>query len=173
MDSVSVALRAVAVQHWLSITVMLSAILLPLVGVGALGRWSAGRRLWQVSAIWTGGCFTFLIYFAAAFVFAVCWGGEIGESGKNRLARAYGTPVANALEAFHRDSGVYPRELRALVPTYLSRSALTAPESSVLRYPFEYRADSGRFELLVRFVGPGMNECRIQPGTSWRCGGYF
>ena len=85
----------------------------------------------------------------------------------------YGAPAFSAIEAFHRDSGAYPATLRALVPKYLSQAALTAPESSVLRYPFEYRADSGRFELVVRYTGPGMNTCRIRPGNAWKCSGYF
>lgn len=173
MDSVSVALRAVALQRWLSIAAMLSGVVVPLVAVWALRPWSARRQAWQASLIWVGGCFTSLLYCAAAYVFGVCWGGETGESGKNRLARAYGEPVVRALEAFHRDSATYPRTLRALVPTYLAPTALAAPESSVLHYPFEYRADSGRFELLVRYTGPGMNECRIGPNRTWRCGGYF
>jgi len=173
VDSVTAALRAIAVQQWLSIAAMLSIPVIPVVGIWGIRRWSAGRRAWQAGIMWGGGCFTLSLYAAVAFAFAVCGGGEIGESGKNRLARAYGTPVVTALEEFRRDSGAYPRALSALVPRYLSRSTLTAPDSSVLRYPFEYRADSGIFELLVRYGGPGMNTCRIRPGTAWRCGGYF
>ena len=173
MDSVSVALRAVALQSWFSIGAVCSVVVVAFLGIWGLLRWSAGRRAWQAAGIWLSGCLAMMMYGLVAIVFAVCWGGEIGESGKNRLARAYGTPVVAALEAFHHDSGAYPPILRALVPRYLSPAVLSAPESSVLRYPFEYRVDSGGFELLVRYVGPGMNECRIHPGAVWHCGGYF
>ena len=153
--------------------VMLSGVVIPVLAIWALRRLSAGRRAWQAGLIWVSGCLTSLLYFAVAYVFAVCWGGAIGASGKNRLARAYGAPVVGALEAFHRDSAYYPRTLRELVLTYLTSSALAAPELSVLRYPFEYRADTGGFELLVRYGGPGMNECRIGADKAWRCHGYF
>jgi hypothetical protein len=160
-------------QEWLGTIALLSAIVVPLIGIWGLQRWSAGRRGWRLGATWVGGCLTMLVYGTVAFVFAVCWGGGVGESGKSRLARAYGTPVVAALEEFHRDSGAYPAALRTLVPRYLSRPSLTAPDSSVLGYPLEYRADSGTFSLTVRYVGPGMNTCRIRHGTAWRCSGYF
>ena len=114
-----------------------------------------------------------LLFCGVAFVFSTCWGGQVGEFGKNRLARAYGAPVVAALEAFHRDSAAYPRTLAVLVPHYLSAATLAAPQFSVLKYPFEYRADSGTFELIVRYTGPGMNQCRIRAGTRWRCDGLY
>ena len=174
MDSVSVALRAVAIQHWLSGAAILSAIAVPIAALWFLRRWSAGRRAWQASLIWISGCFTMLVYVAVAFIFAVCWGGQTGsEPAEHRLARAYGTPVLDALDAFHRDSGAYPRTLPALVPRYLSPDALRAPEDSRLRSQFDYRADSGRFELSIRYYGPGVNRCRVGPGRQWLCSGYF
>jgi hypothetical protein len=173
VDSITVALRIVALQRWLSIASMLSILLVPCVGIVLLRRGTKGWKPWAAVSAWLSGCAAFLVYAAAAFVFGVCWGGEIGESGKNRLARAYGEPVFAALERYHQDSAAYPRELAKLVPRYLSADQLRAPERSVLHYPFEYRADSGRFKLLVRYVGPGMNTCRIEPAHTWQCSGYF
>jgi hypothetical protein len=173
MDSVSVALRAVAIERWLSNAALLSILAVPILALWLLRRWSAGRRAWQASLIWVSGCFTTLMFVGAAFVFAVCWGGETGEPGAHRLVRAYGTPVVDALEAFHHDSGAYPRTLPALVPRYLSPAALTAPDSSRLQSHFEYRADSGSFELSIRYYGPGVNRCRVGPGRPWSCSGYF
>ena len=167
------ALRAIAIENWLSMLAVLSGLVVVVFGIRALRRWSAGRRVWQGALGWLGGCSMLLLYVAIAAVFVVCRNGEIGESGKNRLARAYGEPVIAALEGYRRDSGAYPRSLDSLVPRYLTRASLRAPEVSVLRHPFEYRADSGRFELLVQFSGPGMNECCFRPGTAWRCGRYF
>jgi hypothetical protein len=110
MDSVTVALRAVAIENWLSGAAILSALAVPIV----------------------------------------------------------------ALEACHRDSSAYPKTLRDLVPKYLSPAALTAPDDDArLKSHFEYRADSGRFELSLRYYGPGVNRCRVGPGTSWSCSGYF
>ena len=124
MDSVSAALRAVAMERWLSNAAMLSIIAVPILALWLLRRWSAGRRAWQASLVWISGCFTTLVYVAAAFIFAVCWGGHTGgEVPEHRLVRAYGTPVLDALEAFHHDSGGYPASLRALVPRYLSPAA--------------------------------------------------
>ena len=37
----------------------------------------------------------------------------------------------------------------------------------------DYRVVGGSYELVVRYTGPGMNECRIRPRTTWNCGGYF
>jgi hypothetical protein len=173
VDSISVALRAVAVQNWLSIAAALSGIAVPILGVVALLRWAARRPWWRATALWISGCSGLLVYAAVAFVFAVCWGGEIGESGMNRLARAYGAAVVAGLDRYRAEKGSYPTQLRDLVPQYISSAELSAPTNSVLEYPFEYRADSGSFELVVRYVGPGMNECRIRPGAKWHCGGYF
>jgi hypothetical protein len=85
----------------------------------------------------------------------------------------YGAPVVAALDRYRREHGDYPTSLGDLVPAYMAGSELRAPEASMLRYPFEYRADSGSYELLVRYVDPGMNECRYTPRTAWHCGGYF
>ena len=152
---------------------MLSVVVAPFVGIWYLLRLSNDKSGWRVVGLWTSGCLGLLTYCAAALVFAICSGGEIGESGKNRLARAYGAPVVAALERYHRDHGGYPTNLGDLVPAYVAGSDLRAPEASVLKYPFEYRADSGSYRLLVRYVGPGMNECRYTPRTAWHCGGYF
>lgn len=173
MDSVTVALHAVTVQRWTSIIAMLSVIAVPLLGSRLLVRWSRGRPFWTGAAIWVSGCSSLLLYGAVAFIFAVCWGGEIGESGKNRLARAYGAPVISALERYHSARGEYPKNLGDLVPEYLSGDQLRASDESVLANPFEYRVDSGSYDLSVQFGGPGMNECHYRPGKAWRCGGYF
>lgn len=114
-----------------------------------------------------------LLYAVIAFVFAVCWGGEIGESGKARLARAYAQPVVDALAQYRDAHGTYPAHLSELVPSHLRDEALRAPEAGPLGYPFEYRRDSVAYELTVRYVGPGMNECNYRPGMGWNCGGYF
>jgi hypothetical protein len=167
------ALHAVTVQRWLSLAAIASAVVFPLAGLGLLSRWSQHRPAGQSAAIWLGGCSSLLLYAGAAVVFAVCWGGEIGESGKNRLARAYGAPVITALERYYQDRRVYPNALADLVPSYLHPEQLTAPQASVLHYPFEYRADTGSYELVVRYVGPGMNTCRYKRHGSWRCEGYF
>src|SRR5690348_9477330 len=82
--------------------VMLSGVAIPVLAIWALRRLSAGRRARQATLIWVSGCFTSLLYFGVAYVFAVCWGGEIGESGKNRLVRAYGAPVVAGLEVLTR-----------------------------------------------------------------------
>jgi hypothetical protein len=173
VDSISVALRVVALQRWLSIGSMFSILVVPSISVVWLWRRTHGWKPWAIAGTWLSAFAVCIVYVTAAFVFGVCWGGEIGESGKNRLARAYGAPVFAALERYHEDSAAYPRQLSALVPRYLTADQLRAPEQSVLTYPFEYRADSGRFHLLVRYVGPGMNTCRIEPGQAWRCSGYF
>lgn len=173
MDSVSAALRAVSYQNWFAITALVSTIAVPVLGIWAMRRLTGRLRRWQAAAVWVSGCFSLLLYANVALFFAVCWGGEIGESGKNRLARAYGTPVVAALEAYRRDLGSYPNALGQLVPGYLTPDALRAPDNSVLQYPFEYRADSGRYELVVRYGGPGMNTCSYRPASQWQCGGHF
>lgn len=173
MDSVSVAPRVVALQNWLSIVAVLSVFVVGPAGIVMLRRWTKHRPRWEVAGVWFGGCSGLLVYVAAVFVFGVCWGGEIGESGKRRLARAYGAPVVAALTRYQGDKGQYPKTLIELVPKYLSDVELRAPDVSVLRYPFEYRADTAGYELLVRYTGPGMNECRYSPARHWHCGGYF
>jgi|SRR5262245_6721238 len=173
MDSISVALRAVRLQNWMSIFALFSVFVVPvLFGVG-FQRLASGRAIWQQITLGLSAILTSLLYVGAAFVFAVCWGGEIGESGKNRLARAYGAPVVSALAAYKTETGDYPRDLRDLVPVYLTPTALRAPEDGPLKYPFEYSRDSSGFQLVVRYVGPGMNTCRYSPGQRWACGGYF
>lgn len=174
VDSVSVALRSVAVQHWLSVLAVLSSLVIPVLGITLLRHWSHRKARWQGTAIWLSGCLSLLVYGCAAFIFGVCAGGEIGESGKQRLARAYGTPVVNALERYHQARRAYPPALRDLVGPYLSAGDLAAPATSVLGFPFYYStSDSASYVLLVRFVGPGMNDCLYTPQTRWRCRGYF
>lgn len=98
----------------------LSIFVVLICGVWGLRRWTAGRRGWRVDLVWVSACSTMLLFCGVAFVFSTCGGGQVGEFGKNRLARAYGAPVVAALEAFHRDSAAYPRTLAVLVPRYLS-----------------------------------------------------
>jgi hypothetical protein len=172
-DSVSAALRTIAIQHGLAVAALVSGLVVPLAGLWLLRRAAERSPAGRATAIWASGCFSLLAYAGAALVFGVCWQGEIGESGKGRLARALGAPVIGALDAYHRERGDYPSSLRDLVPAYLSPSELHAPESSPLRHAFEYRADSGRYELWVSYTGPGMNTCRYRPGSQWRCSGYF
>jgi hypothetical protein len=173
MDSVDAALRAVRLQHSVAIIAFVSAFVLPGVSLLALRRMTAGRtgRVW--AAAWLAGGTSALLYAAVAFVFSVCWGGQIGESGKSRLARAYGAPVIIALRHYDQTAGAYPERLADLVPGYLKSESLRAPDQVPLQYPFEYKRDSLGFQLLVRYVGPGMNECRYTPTAGWHCGGYF
>lgn len=51
------------------------------------------------------------MYVAIALVFAICWGRKIGEAGKARLARAYATPVIEALDRYHSVTHAYPSDL--------------------------------------------------------------
>jgi len=173
VDSVSAALRAVALQKWLAIAALVSCVAVPVIAIALLIRWTENRGSGARVAIWTTGCGALLVYAAAACLFAVCGGGEIGESGKNRLARAYGTPIVAGLERYRQVTGAYPDSLSELVPRFVARSQLAAPTASVLEYPFEYHRRGGTFELVVRYVGPGMNECRFTPGRIWQCSGYF
>jgi hypothetical protein len=113
------------------------------------------------------------MYVAIALIFAVCWGGEIGESGKARLVRAYATPVIEALDRYHSVTHAFPGDLSELVPAYLSAEALHAPEQKPLDSAFQYSRDSAGYQLSVRYGGPGMNECRYRPDTQWHCSGYF
>jgi hypothetical protein len=172
-DSVAAALRSIAIQHWLSVAALVSALVVPLVGVWLLRRAAERTSVARASAIWASGCFSLMVYAGAALVFGVCGGGEVGESGKTRLARALGAPVIRALDTYHGAHGGYPSSLRELVPAYLSASALHAPERSPLGYPFAYESDGGGYELWMSYTGPGMNTCRYRPGSRWQCTGYF
>jgi hypothetical protein len=173
MDSVSAALNAVRLQNWLSELAVISVFGVGLAGIVLLRRWTERRPRWEVAVMWLSGCSGLLFYAAAAFVFGVCWDGQIGEPAKRRLARAYGAPVVAALSRYRNEIGKYPTALIDLVPKYLPEVELRAPDASVLHYPFEYRADSAGYELLVRYTGPGMNECRYTPTRRWHCSGYF
>jgi hypothetical protein len=173
VDSVTAALHAVRAQNGASIAAFLSIVVLPLGAGFLLLRYTRSRPAWQRLALGVSWTVSSLAYAAAAIVFAVCWGGEVGESGKSRLARAYGAPIIEALAAYRAVTHRYPNQLSELVPTYLSGEALRAPEYGPFQYPFEYKPDSLGYELLVRYVGPGMNECRYRPSRPWRCGGYF
>jgi hypothetical protein len=173
MDSVDVALQAVRLQDSVSIVAFVSAFLVPGIALFALRRATAGRTREARVAAWLAGCTSALLYAAVAFVFSVCWGGRIGESGKSRLARGYGAPVILALAHYDQTVGAYPERLADLVPGYLSSENLRAPDRGPLHHPFEYTRDSLGFQLLVRYVGPGMNECRYTPTAGWHCGGYF
>lgn len=82
-------------------------------------------------------------------------------------------PVIAALEAFARDSGVYPRSLEALVPGYLDGDALALPSQAQEAYPFEYTVADSTYRLSFRYVGPGMNKCTFHPLTKWACTGHF
>ena len=124
-------------------------------------------------AIWTSGCFSLLLYAFVAFVFAVCRGGEIGESGKYRLAKAYGARIFEAIDKYHRANNTYPPTLGSLVPQFLTVDELRASEDSPLKSGFRYRVDSGSYKLSIEFHEPGVNTCRVQPGSAWICGGYF
>jgi hypothetical protein len=172
-DSVSSALRLASFQLWTARTVLLSVVVVPAVAVFWLRHLARQRARRQKIELWITGIFSMLLYSVIAFVFSVCAGGEIGESGKTRLARAYGEPVVHALEAYRADHQQYPLVLPDLVPKYLTAEALRAPAGPPLGYPFEYRRDSSSYELLVRYVGPGMNECRHTARGPWSCSGYF
>jgi hypothetical protein len=173
MDSVSAALHTVRVQHWMATAALVSVLIVP-IAIGALWfRNRPGRSRRQQVALGFSTFLAALLYAMIAFVFAVCRGGEIGESGKSQLARAYGAPVIEALNSYHSATHSYPAQLRDLVPGYLSPAALHAPESEPLKYPFEYSRDSSDYELSVRYTGPGMNDCVYRPGHGWHCVGYF
>lgn len=172
-DSIEAALRLIAIQKWLSLAAVVSCIVVPVLGIWGLRRTTRNRSTARASATWATGCLVLVVYGGVAFVFGVCTGAEFPESGKARLARALGEPVVNALGAHHEASGSYPGTLAELVPQYLTGSALRAPENSPLGHPFRYDVDSGRYELSVSYVGPGMNTCSFRPDTKWRCGGFF
>ncbi len=68
----------------------------------------------------------------------------------------------------------YPVTLQELVPEYLSKGVLEAPECEWDRYPLEYERSEAGYELTFRYVGPGMNLCTYRSETSqWACRGYF
>lgn len=173
LDSVDAALRSIRLEHSLSIAAVITC-----VGACIAGVWWLRRAPRQGNVVPAGiarlsGCLAFAVVAGSAFLFGVCAGGEIGEPGKVRLVRALGAPVIRALDDYQRASGRYPASLESLVPAYLPSVALHAPESSLLGYPFSYRADSSTYELSASFAGPGMNTCRYRPRSTWRCGGYF
>ena len=111
---------------------------------------------------------------AVAVVAALaCWPPP-GRGAKAARGYQRAAPVIAALAAYQQAQGSYPDSLRQLVPAYLPDSALAVPTRAQERYPFEYRADSGAYELTFRYVGPGMNRCRYRSAArKWSCGGYF
>jgi hypothetical protein len=172
MDSVAVALRAIRLEELTKNLILVSAILVPvLVGVTA---WRLSRN--QPRRPRLERCeHTVLLaipYTAAAFAFAVCTGGAIGESGKVRLGRALATPIVSGLERYQIATGAYPDSLAKLVPTYVSSTALHAPDS-LLGRSFGYARDSSGFTLEFYYFGPGANTCRHSPRHSWACGGTY
>ena len=97
-----------------------------------------------------------------------------GEGRKATRGYARAQPVIDALEAFRSERGSYPESLVQLVPAFLPASALVVPTAAQERYPLEYRADSGKFTLAFRYVGPGMNECSFASvNRQWRCSGHY
>ena len=93
-----------------------------------------------------------------------------------KAARGYqrAAPVIAALAEYRRAHGTFPDSLAQLVPAYLPDSALAMPTRAQERYPLEYRADSGGYQLGFRYVGPGMNFCRYHSASrQWSCGGYL
>ena len=173
MDSVAAALHAIRVQRISADVALWSILAAPLLALAVI-RWLADRKpRWHQGTVYITGCFTVVCYGSIALFFAMCAGGEIGESGKNRLAKAYGEPVIAALARYHADSASYPFALPQLVPLYLSAEALRAPELPPLCYPFEYRGAGETYQLSARYVGPGMNECRYAPAAGWSCDGHF
>jgi hypothetical protein len=69
----------------MAIAALLSVFIVPL-AVGALWlRYGRRRPTWLRVGLGLSGCLGSLMYVAIALVFAVCWGGEFGESGKARL----------------------------------------------------------------------------------------
>lgn len=170
MDSVSAALRAVSIQDWSGNAALLSILVASLALFLVLRRVTSRRPRWQQVLTWASGCLVLLLYGSIALIFAVCDGGEIGESGKSRLARAYGDRVVQALARYQHDSSSYPANLTQLVPHYLSLDALRAPKASPLNYPFEYRRDSASYELSVQYSNPGTNWCSYTPEKNWSCG---
>lgn len=178
MDSVSAALHTIHVENWRSTLAVVSALIVPAVGLYLLGRrapvqsGSIQQKIVHATAS-LGGCLLLVGYAVVAFTFGVCGGGEIGDAGRHRLVRAYAAPVIVALEQYRAAHGRYPLVLTDLTPSYLSRAQLAAPERSVLQHPFEYRADSSSYQLTVVYAGPGINHCTYRPGKSWECGGLF
>lgn len=178
VDSVSAALHTTHVEQWRSTLALVSALIVPAVGLYLLGRHApvqSGSTPQKMAhaTISLGGCLLLVLYGVVAFTFGVCGGGEIGDAGKHRLARAYAAPVITALEQYHAAHEHYPLVLTDLTPSYLSRAQLAAPERSLLQHPFEYHADSGSYRLTVVYAGPGINHCTYRPGRSWECGGLF
>ena len=110
---------------------------------------------------------------AAVLATLACWPAPgHGEKAARGFRRA--VPVIAALAEYKRAHGAYPDSLSQLVPTYLADSALAVPLRVPEPYPFEYRDDSSGYELVFRYVGPGMNHCEYRSVTrKWSCGGYF
>jgi hypothetical protein len=173
LDSISVALEAVKVQQWLANAAFLSIFLVLILIAVFWWRFTRDKPRWQRVSLAASGCMGWLLYAVIAFVFSVCGGGQVGEFGKARLARAYAQPVVDALARYRTANGVYPDHLSELVPSHLNSDELRAPELGPLGYPFVYVRDSLTYELTVPYLGPGINSCGYRPGSDWECGGHF
>src|SRR5690348_9808202 len=102
-----------------------------------------------------------------------CWPPP-GRGAKAGRGYQRAAPVIEALARYREAHGTFPDSLTQLVPTYLPDSALAVPTPAQERYPLEYRTDSLGYELVFRYVGPGMNYCTYRSVTAkWKCAGYF
>jgi hypothetical protein len=98
-----------------------------------------------------------------------------GEGVLPREGYQRGAVVINALERFRHDHGHYPDSLAVLAPALLDADVLDRPTGSQQHYSWEYRRRApDAFVLSFRYVGPGMNECRIGSAERrWSCSGYY
>ena len=97
-----------------------------------------------------------------------------GEGVKAERGYRRAEPIIAALDRFHADSGHYPATLAALVPMFLSDSALATPSRAQERYPWTYKLDGATYTLQFRYTGPGSNECTyMATSRRWQCSGLY
>ncbi len=91
-----------------------------------------------------------------------------GEGPKAEAGYAACEPVIQALAAYQAEKGVYPQDLAALSPEYL-----TALPEEVNDMAIVYTPEAGSYALRFSYTGPGMNHCTYTPEEGWDCYGYY
>ncbi len=123
-------------------------------------------------ALSCGGCVVGTVLGLLLLFLSVCGPpsgrGVRAESWYERTA-----PVISALDRYHAERGAYPESLQALVPRYLTATALSALRFG-LDHGLEYRPGNTDYRLEFHYSGPGMNTCKYDLRSKrWHCLGYY
>lgn len=111
----------------------------------------------------------YILLFTLAFLPACALFETPGVGKKADEGYAACAPIIEALAAYRKSHGDYPKKLKDLKPKFLKK----IPEK-VGEYPIDYdRKSKDDFTLDFSYEDHGVNNCDYTPLRKWKCYGFY